>query len=1250
MIKRLLQNFCLMVTLSLWKHTTGQQLLGLGCPLEWEAHGDSCYQFVFDKTKIYDEASSACWVKGCALVSVNDLGEHNFIAKYLERHGKQSLSEWYTSGQLIGTYVKWNGDGTFLNDTTTTNNNNYWITDPRLKTRNDRIIYQFSSANRQYGWSKSSGTDLLNYICEIPKSEVPRLLQQSRDFGFGLLGIEEAQVPKGPHFLSDIENVIVVGNIRPLIVDCVANGFPQPKLQWYVKSTGSDGYNMISSSTNKRYTFANGRMTITNPTEKEDAGVYQCKAENNQGSILSAPILVSFGYLKQFSPNQQGFVQGRQSLGTFISCNAPNAKPALSYTWYKDDIHSFIRPELNNFYFISANGNLYLSEVQENDAGNYYCVVTLVPRVGERLSTTQPPSRTSKPIELRVTGNNPSDYGPIIHSNFIAVYPKPPMVGHEVRLECLAYGRLPLQYSWSREGKNFPPGTRFMYDNRVLIIPNAQFADSGNYTCKVVKLSGVPNIDTKSIILNLEAKPYFVHPLNNIHADVGSKLTWRCEARAVPRATYTWYKNSKMLTSTPGEVDVRGNVLVIKGLDKARDEGMYQCEATNPHGTSTSTAQLRVLSIKPSFARYPLPSTSAASQGGNLTLRCQPEAAPQPDITWLQNGQAIGYGDMRRQILLDGTLHITEISPSDQGLYTCKATNLNGEDQSSTQVIVMAGISFMTTPKDQSVHVNRTTFLYCGASYNSKMNDLTYSWKFNGNKISTENDPFYRDGRRSNINGLYIVNAQYRHTGVYECIAETVTLSISAKAFVTVKGPPSEPAGVYVEHTHGTNGSVRLVWTWNPSASHGYPVIFFQVEAITAFSNEWTAIVTDIPQQMTIIPGSETDMKRFFDMRNLLPHNSYRFRVRAKNEQGVGPPSRPSNVFHAPAAAPITAPTVTNKGGGSVGLLKIEWRPLTRSEEGGEGFGYKVYWRLASETRKAFSEVTLGNVTQYYHTVGTENYYLLYTVKVQAYNNMGLGPMSNVANVYSAEGIPTIRPSNVRYNPINGTALRITWDPVPNTRETIKGQVRGYRIDYYDKNNETFGQRGSMFVYGQTDHGNIIGLEPNGNYWVRVTVFNSAGISTISEKYLCNTNEAPPGRFPQFVDIYPHGPHSAYVKWRGVNIIQGEATLNGYKLMYWPVGDDIRTANFTVVDKVNEAVIYGLQIDVIYKLRVMAFNRGGDGKKSPTLLFTILRGGAINVNRANFDPSTSDIVPASSSTLSYSIIILSLSYILCIIL
>lgn len=105
--------------------------------------------------------------------------------------------------------------------------------------------------------------------------------------------------------------------------------------------------------------------------------------------------------------------------------------------------------------------------------------------------------------------------------------------------------------------------------------------------------------------------------------------------------------------------------------------------------------------LKPSFASSPLPSTLMAAQGGNLTIPCHPDAAPQPEITWLQNGQAIGYGDSRREILLDGTLHIKEVSFSDQGTYTCKATNVNGEDTSSSLITVVGKVIMLLTELHQ---------------------------------------------------------------------------------------------------------------------------------------------------------------------------------------------------------------------------------------------------------------------------------------------------------------------------------------------------------------------------------------------------------------------------------------------------------------------------------------------------------------------------------------------------------------------
>ena len=91
-----------------------------------------------------------------------------------------------------------------------------------------------------------------------------------------------------------------------------------------------------------------------------------------------------------------------------------------------------------------------------------------------------------------------------------------------------------------------------------------------------------------------------------MHADAGSSLTWRCEAQAVPKATFSWYKNSKLLTPIPGEVEIRENVLFIKSLDETRDAGMYQCAASNTHGTAITSAQLRVLCMYASRTKFVL--------------------------------------------------------------------------------------------------------------------------------------------------------------------------------------------------------------------------------------------------------------------------------------------------------------------------------------------------------------------------------------------------------------------------------------------------------------------------------------------------------------------------------------------------------------------------------------------------------------------------------------------------------------------
>ena len=126
-------------------------------------------------------------------------------------------------------------------------------------------------------------------------------------------------------------------------------------------------------------------------------------------------------------------------------------------------------------------------------------------------------------------------------------------------------------------------------------------------------------------------------------------LIWTCEAFGIPEVYYQWYKNGNELKDRSHMDDslspedrqryiVRDNILTIDGLIPERDEGMYQCKASNQLGSAFSSGQLRIVSMAPSFKKHPLEIETYASEGGNVTIPCVPEAIPFPDFEWQREG------------------------------------------------------------------------------------------------------------------------------------------------------------------------------------------------------------------------------------------------------------------------------------------------------------------------------------------------------------------------------------------------------------------------------------------------------------------------------------------------------------------------------------------------------------------------------------------------------------------------------------
>jgi len=100
------------------------------------------------------------------------------------------------------------------------------------------------------------------------------------------------------------------------------------------------------------------------------------------------------------------------------------------------------------------------------------------------------------------------------------------------------------------------------------------------------------------------AAPIFTIPIVNAFVDVGQTAEFRCYATGVPDVRYKWYRNATALNSSmlaPADRDRYtfagdGNILIIANVHQP-DAGMYQCEASNTHGTKLCSAELRVLGM-----------------------------------------------------------------------------------------------------------------------------------------------------------------------------------------------------------------------------------------------------------------------------------------------------------------------------------------------------------------------------------------------------------------------------------------------------------------------------------------------------------------------------------------------------------------------------------------------------------------------------------------------------------------------------
>eukprot|EP00095_Tigriopus_kingsejongensis_P002293 maker-scaffold400_size182785-snap-gene-0.21 protein:Tk02293 transcript:maker-scaffold400_size182785-snap-gene-0.21-mRNA-1 annotation:"PREDICTED: contactin-like" len=1251
------------------------------CPRNWERFKNSCYKFTRSPIKRWDDARMLCQAyrhqdqDHADLASVDTLGEHRFIVDHLNLIDPQHR-RWYISTRQEDQNRWVNlGDGSqMLNLQPYFLKPEEWGESIFTDYKKDYLVYSFSYGESRWGFQPVFGHEEYLYICEMPIEEVTYLMTDERTQEYGQPIGDPRFYPMGPYFIRQPNQTVFNVGRRRVINDvsllCIATGWPTPTYKWFKEGYKNDS--LVSEEVDvlqdRRVTISGGQLIINNPNAISDRGKYFCTARNQFGTIRSRSVSIAFGFIGEFILRRSKEV-GSENWGKAISCDPPQYFPDVKFYWARDYFPNFV--EEDRRVMVSNDGYIYFSALEKIDQGNYSCSVQ---------SAVSNNGRNGPFFQLEVSPH-PNYQQLRFPQNFPKAFPEAPVAGDDVRLECIAFGYPVPHYNWTRINADIPDGAIVTNYNRVLILPRVRVEDQGEYICRAhndkVSITG-------NVVLSIQSRPVFTISIGDMHVDERDDVTWTCEAFGIPDVLYEWLKNGDKLRTNDsdlapedrGRYEIRDNVLIIRQVRRDRDEGMYQCRAYNELDSRYSSGQLRVLAFAPTFAKVPLEPKTFAAEGGNVTLRCKPEGAPQPQFTWRKDGNRIASSG--KYIIYDnGNIYINRVNVADTGTYTCEAANEYGKAESSGKIIVKLGPSFASGVKPNPRVIaasGETVELRCRAEADQFL-DMAYSWRLNGliiryfedeeeeRILTLKNAPGNRlDGsswftsltdhqrllqssswfqgsyfqytkgtgdfnkfRRGYLDGyLKIVNVSYAEAGFYECMVDTAVGKIYASSELIVHGPPGPPGGVSALSLTSRSGTI----VWTDGAIYGRQVQRYRIDGRTLSNMTWLTLADQVAGEEIQHLGARAKIhgRRQVVLRNKLsPFAAYQFRVAGYNDLGLGQFSEPSPSYNTQPDKPLKAPRNVRGGGGKTGDLTILWDPLPKHEQNAPGIYYRLYYRrVGVDEERDFQSKTLknlGSIGLYVVMIHKKYFYTTHEVKVQAFNDLCEapdcdGPTSDPVVIFSAEDMPQVAPTQVGARPFNSTAINVTWIAIPDVREKIRGKLIGHRIKYWRDDLNEITESQYLLSRSTEPHATIIGLQPNSYYWVRVMAYNAAGPGPESERFLERTFKLRPQKPPTAVQVYGINPSAIRVTWRYVAPSVEEEPLTGYKVRVWESDRDVSEANDTVVYIGNklEAAITDLTPGKTYYLRVLAFSQGGEGKmSSPSWQFQMGDPDALNL-------------------------------------
>nr|XP_012807460.2 hemicentin-2 [Jaculus jaculus] len=437
---------------------------------------------------------------------------------------------------------------------------------------------------------------------------------------------------------------------------CNASGVPAPTITWTKETT--------TLTTRGHYNMGrDGTLVISRPSPR-DAGAYICTATNAVGfssqemrlSVNSKPTIKTNGSQDAHTPLRVTAKAGEE---VTLDCQAQGFPPPL-VTWTKDS-HPLL--PVSDRRDLLPSGSLRLAEAQVDDNGLYECTASNPAGAASRryvLGVQVPPQVQAGPRVLKV------------------------LAGEALDLNCVAEGNPEPQLSWSKDGVALQSGE----PQGSIRFTAIKTADAGTFRCEASSSAG---LDAWELELRVLEPPHWgANETNSLLERVaGENASLPCPAQGTPKPQITWRRgpSSEPLSGRPGVVVLEEGSLFLSSVSPT-DSGEYECQATNEAGSAAKRARL-VVYVPPGIRDNKHKTNVSGLAGQSLTLECDANGFPTPEITWLKDGRL--FLDADGHHLLDGarSLHFPRIQEGDSGLYSCRAENQAGSAQRDFHLAVL---------------------------------------------------------------------------------------------------------------------------------------------------------------------------------------------------------------------------------------------------------------------------------------------------------------------------------------------------------------------------------------------------------------------------------------------------------------------------------------------------------------------------------------------------------------------------------